>query len=174
MKSAPFPFYVEKKHHRHIFDVFIMHGYAWKFHLSQFGGTSSWLLSFCTRTKIADEEATNSPMGSIIWSDCLSMDWMSRDMLEMSTPTRNHQMFLENRNDVCFDVSWHIELHMVVRLNMIWPHIEEFNVWWESLINVQFGMGRDEIPMWWYDFHNLIFMLYNDKILLFLLMVGRR
>ena len=35
-------------------------------------------------------------------------------------------------------------------------------------------MGRDELPVWWYDFHNLIFLLYNDKILLFLLMGGRR
>ena len=35
-------------------------------------------------------------------------------------------------------------------------------------------MGRDELPVWWYDFHNLIFILYNDKILLFLLMGGRR
>ena len=40
--------------------------------------------------------------------------------------------------------------------------------------NFQFGMGRDELPVWWYDFHNLIFLLYNDKILLFLLMGGRR
>ena len=35
-------------------------------------------------------------------------------------------------------------------------------------------MGRDELPVWWYEFHNLIFILYNDKILLFLLMGGRR
>ena len=35
-------------------------------------------------------------------------------------------------------------------------------------------MGRDELPVWWYDFHNLIFILYNDKILLFILMGGRR
>ena len=40
--------------------------------------------------------------------------------------------------------------------------------------NVQFGMGRDELPVWWYDFHNLILLLYNDKILLFLLMGERR
>ena len=85
MKSAPFPFYVDKKHQRRIFNVFIMHGHGWKFHLSQFGGTSSRVLSFCTRTKIPDE-----------------------------------------------------------------------------------------LLVWWYDFHNLIFILYNDEILLFLLMVGRR
>ena len=35
-------------------------------------------------------------------------------------------------------------------------------------------MGRDELPVWWYDFHNLFFLLYNDKILLFLLMGRRR
>ena len=35
-------------------------------------------------------------------------------------------------------------------------------------------MGRDELPIWWYNFHNLIFLLYNDKILLFLFMGGRR
>ena len=51
---------------------------------------------------------------------------------------------------------------------------EEFHVGWENLKNVQFGMGRDELPVWWYDFHNFIFILYNDKMLLFLLMVGRR
>ena len=61
-----------------------------------------------------------------------SMDWMSRDILEMSTPTENHHLLLENRNDVCFDASWHIELHMVERINMIWSHINEFHVWWES------------------------------------------
>ena len=51
---------------------------------------------------------------------------------------------------------------------------EEFHVLWESLKNVQFGMGRVELPVWWYDFHNLIFILYNDKKLLFLLMGGGR
>ena len=35
-------------------------------------------------------------------------------------------------------------------------------------------MGRDELLAWWYDFHNIIFILYNDKILLFILMGGRR
>ena len=85
MKSEPFHFHEGKKHHRHLLYVFIMHGYAWKFHLSQFGGTSSRVFSFCTRTNIADE-----------------------------------------------------------------------------------------LPVWWYDFHNLIFILYNDNFLLFLLMVGRR
>ena len=35
-------------------------------------------------------------------------------------------------------------------------------------------MGRDELLVWWYDFHNLIFILHNDKILLFLLLGGRR
>ena len=28
--------------------------------------------------------------------------------------------------------------------------------------------------VWWYDFHILIFILYNDKILLIILMGGRR
>ena len=51
---------------------------------------------------------------------------------------------------------------------------EEFHVQLESLKNVQFGMGRDELPVWWYDFHNLIFFLYKDKIVLLLLMGGRR
>ena len=35
-------------------------------------------------------------------------------------------------------------------------------------------MGIDELLVCWYDFHNLIFILYNDKILLFILMGGRR
>ena len=56
VKISPFPFCVYKKHRRHPFDFFIMHGYAWKFHLSQFGGTCSIMLSFCMKTKIADEE----------------------------------------------------------------------------------------------------------------------
>ena len=38
----------------------------------------------------------------------------------------------------------------------------------------QIGMWRDELPVWWYAFHNLIFILYDDKILLFILMCGRR
>ena len=82
-----------------------MHGYEWKFHLSQFGGTKNIMLSFCTRTKITNEE---------------------------------------------------------------------FHVWWESLIFFYFGMGRDELLVWWYDFHNLIFILYNDNFWLFLLMGGVR
>ena len=40
---------------------------------------------------------------------------------------------------------------MVERLNMIWSHIEEFHVWWKSLKNFQFSMGRGELPVWWYD-----------------------
>ena len=35
-------------------------------------------------------------------------------------------------------------------------------------------MRRDELPVWWYDFHYLIFILYNDKILFSILMGGRR
>ena len=35
-------------------------------------------------------------------------------------------------------------------------------------------MGRDDLPVWLYDFHNLIFILYNDKTLLFILIGGRR
>ena len=35
-------------------------------------------------------------------------------------------------------------------------------------------MGRDELLVWWYDFHNFILILYNDNILFFLLMGGRR
>ena len=37
---------------RHLFAVFITHGYAWKFHLSQLGRTSSIMLSFCTKIKM--------------------------------------------------------------------------------------------------------------------------
>ena len=53
-----------------------------------------------------------------------SKDWMSRDMLELSTPTGDHHLFFGRKNDVCLDASWHIELHMVEILNMIWSHIE--------------------------------------------------
>ena len=56
MKISPLPFDVYMKRQMHLFDVFIMHGYEWKFHLSQFGRTSSIMLRYCTRTKIVDEE----------------------------------------------------------------------------------------------------------------------
>ena len=39
---------------------------------------------------------------------------------------------------------------------------------------MQFSMGRNELPVWWCDFHNLIFILYNDKILLFIVTGGGR
>ena len=101
------------------------------------------MLSFCTRTKITDEEATSSPMGSIILSNFSSMDRMSRDMLEIRTPIGDHHLFLGNKNDVCFGTSWNIELHMVERLNMIWSHIEEFHVY--GRVSEMFNLGWGEM-----------------------------
>ena len=46
-----------------------------------------------------------------------SMDWMS-NMLDMSTPIGDHHLFLENKNDVCFDASWHIELNMETQYDL--------------------------------------------------------
>ena len=57
-----------------------------------------------------------------------SKNSMSRYMLELSTPTGDHHLFFGSRNDVCLGASWHIELHMVDIINMIWSHIEEFHV----------------------------------------------
>ena len=34
-------------------------------------------------------------------------------------------------------------------------------------------MGSDQLSVWWYDFHILIFIFYDDMILLLLLMFGR-
>ena len=82
-------------------------------------------------------------------------------------------MCLHSSSNVSSSASFHMDFHTLERLKMIWSRIKEFHDWWESLKNVQFVMGRDELPVWWYDFHNLIFLLYNDKILLFLLMDGR-
>ena len=56
---------------------------------------------------------------------------------------------------------------------MIWDHIEKFHDWWASLKNVQSGMGSDQFPLWWYDFHFLVFILCDDKYLLLLMMFGR-
>ena len=68
MKSAPFPFHVDKKHHRNIFDVFIVHGYAWKFHLSQFGGTSIRVLRYYTKTNITHGESTRISFRSMMFN----------------------------------------------------------------------------------------------------------
>ena len=81
---------------------------------------------------------------------------------------------IHNNSDVSSSASLHVDFHTLERLKMIWSHIKEFHVWWESIKFFQFGMGRDELPVWWYDFHILIFILYDDKILLLLLMFGRR
>ena len=56
---------------------------------------------------------------------------------------------------------------------MILSHIKKFHAWWESLKYIQFVMGSDQLSVWWYDFHIPIFIFYNDKIMLFLLMFGR-
>ena len=56
---------------------------------------------------------------------------------------------------------------------MIWSHIKKFHAWWESIKDIQFGMGSDQFLVWCYDFHILIFILYNDRIFLLLLMFGR-
>ena len=81
---------------------------------------------------------------------------------------------IHNNSDVSSSARLHMDFHTLERLKMIWSRIKEFHVWWESFKKIQFCMGRDELPLWWYDFHNLIFILCNDKILLFLLMGGRR
>ena len=56
---------------------------------------------------------------------------------------------------------------------MIWSHIKKFNSSWESPKDIQFGMGSDQLLVWWYDFHILIFIFYDDRILLLLLMFGK-
>ena len=42
----------------------------------------------------------------------------------------------------------------------------------EDIKYIQFGMGSDQLSVWWYDFHILIFIFYDDRILLLLLMFG--
>ena len=63
---------------------------------------------------------------------------------------------MHNNSDMISSASLHMDFHTLERLKMIWSHIKEFHVWWEILKNVQFGMGRDEILVWWYDFNILI------------------
>ena len=46
---------------------------------------------------------------------------------------------------------------------MIWSHINNFHAWWESIKDIQFAVGSDQFPEWWYDFHILIFIFYDDK-----------
>ena len=100
--------------------------------------------------------------------------WLLYDSFSIHGGVWDNLLCIHNNSDVCSSASLHMDFHTLERLKMIWSRIKEFHVWWESLKNVQFGMGRDELPIWWYDFHNLIFLLYNDKILLFLLISGRR
>ena len=82
-------------------------------------------------------------------------------------------MCLHRNSDVSFSASLHMDSHILERLNMIWLHIEESHAWWESLKDMQLCMGSDQLSVWWYDFHILIFILYDDELLLLLLMFGR-
>ena len=50
----------------------------------------------------------------------------------------------------------------------------EFYVGWGSLKYFQFCIGSFQFLVWWYDFHIMIFIFYDDKILLLLLMFGKR
>ena len=84
----------------------------------------------------------------------------------------NHRC-LHNKNDVSSSASLHMDFHTLEWLNMIWSHIIKFHTWWESLKDNQFVMRNDQLSLWWYDFHILIFIFYDDKILLLLLMFGR-
>ena len=100
--------------------------------------------------------------------------WLIYDAFSIHGGAWDNLLCIHNNSDVSSSASLHMDFHTSESLKMIWSHIKEFHFLWESLKNVQFGMERDELLVWWYDFHNLIFLLYNDKILLFLLMGGRR
>ena len=74
---------------------------------------------------------------------------------------------------MCFNPIFHMESHILETIDMIWPHIEEFHVGWGSLTNIQFCIGAFQHPLWWYDFHILIFISYDDDFLLLFMMFGR-
>ena len=84
----------------------------------------------------------------------------------------NH-LCLHSGSDVSSSATLHMDFHTLERLKMIWSHIKKFHAWWESLKDIHFGMGSDQLSVWWYDFHILIFIFYDDRILLLLLMFGR-
>ena len=100
--------------------------------------------------------------------------WLLYDAFNIHGGAWDNLLCIHNNSYMSSSASLHMDFHTLERLKMIWSRIKDFHVWCEILKNVHFGMGRDEIPVWWYDFHNLIFLLYNDKILLFLLIGGRR
>ena len=45
-------------------------------------------------------------------------------------------MFLENINEVCLCATLYTESHILESVDMIWPHMEEFNAGWGSLTNI--------------------------------------
>ena len=51
---------------------------------------------------------------------------------------------------------------------------KEIYVGWGSLKDFQFCIGSFKFSVQWYDFHIMDFISYDDKILLLLLMFGRR
>ena len=97
---------------------------------------------------------------------------MIYNALSIHGGTWDNHLFLHSNSDVSSSASLHMDFHTLERLNIIWPHIEKFHSWWEILKDVHFGMGSDQLPLWWYDFHFLIFIFYDDEFLL-LLMFGR-
>ena len=82
-------------------------------------------------------------------------------------------MCLHSNSDASSSASLHMDFHNLKRLKMMWSYIKKFHAGWESLKYIQFGMGIDQFSMWWCDFHILIFIFYDDKILLLLLIFGR-
>ena len=51
---------------------------------------------------------------------------------------------------------------------------KDFYVRWGILTNFQFCIEIFQLSVWWYDFHIMILILYDDGILLLFLMIGRR
>ena len=49
---------------------------------------------------------------------------------------------------------------------------KEFYVGWGSLTYFQFSIKSSQLSVWWYDFHIMILIFYDDGILLLLLMKG--
>ena len=55
--------------------------------------------------------------------------WFLYDALNIHGWTWGHHFFLENMNDVCVSATLHTESHILERVDIIEPHIEEFHAW---------------------------------------------
>ena len=100
--------------------------------------------------------------------------WMLYDVLSIYGWTWDHQLCLWSSSNVSFNARVHMGSHILERLNMIQPHIEEFHSQWRSLIDIQFCIVSYQLSVWFCYFDILPDDIFSQLIAMFRRMQLRR